>query len=69
MANKTLPSILYITDSTGYGGAEKYLIDVMGHFAKSSSVRLLLIGEGNAQLEKRVRELDIQILRFKQPSL
>ena len=67
MAKQAASSLLYITDSTGYGGAERYLVDVMSHFRQTAQVKLLLLGEGNAELERQVKELDVEILRFYQP--
>ena len=46
--------VLYIADSTLFGGAEQYLVDVAANFSQSREVKVGIIGPGNLKLEQNL---------------
>lgn len=61
---QALPSIVYISDSTSFGGSEKYLFDVASHFAGQTTVRVLMLGPGCPELEAQLDSQGITIDRI-----
>lgn len=53
--------ILYISDSTTWGGSERYLVDVITHFSKLTKTELLFIGPGCAEMEMALANEAVKI--------
>ena len=56
--------VLYIADSTLFGGAEQYLVDVAANFSQSREVKVGIIGPGNLKLEQNLASQGVEVLKL-----